>query len=745
MSKSIPVVFGKGALKNVKFDLTAGISVALVELPMSLGIAIASGTPLLSGLIAAIIGGLFAAFLSGTQVGIKGPASGLIVVTISIMEFYNHGNFIEAYRSVLGIFLVSGVLLTLLGFLKLGKIADFFPSAVVKGMLAAIGLIILSKQLGDGFLGEKSPFKNPIDIFMNLGYYIKNINPIVALITVNCLMILIFLPRIKNKLLNTLPAPMWVMLISVPFVFIFSFHDERTINLLGNAHLISSQLLINIPENLKEDIHFPSFINIGSMKFWVFVFSVTLVSTIENLASAKAIESLDPYKRKSKMNRDLISSGIATILAASIGGLPVITVISRSSVNINQGARTVWSNFYHGAFVLLLLVFFGKYVEYVPLAALSAILIFTGYKLASPKVFKDAYLRGTEQAIILIGTMILILMTNLIWGIVLGILLTLFIHLVRTGMSGKLFIKYLLQPGIKIIRDKGDVIIKIKGIANFFNLLKIKKLVESVEPKSHVLLEFSNARLIDHTVLEYVHKRSKEYNRGGGNMELVGLDVHRASSLHPFSIHVHIPDRKTRLSRRQQHLERFAHDNGWKFQCQINWQTTHIERFLFFATRPIEYEKNMIYGSYPNLDVKWRISDITFDEGALLATEVYHTTVQIIKLPFEIPVFSMEKEKFTDRVLELAGFHDIDFEEHDKFSKAFLLNGEDREAITAFFNEELREFFVSKEIYHLESDGKSLMLFKYFRLASFENVEKMIDFGESLAEMMLRSMNDAEK
>lgn len=734
--KEIPTPWGKGALRNIRFDMIAGISVALVALPLSLGIALASGTPTISGLISAVVGGVLGGFFGGTQVGIKGPAAGLIVVTIGALEYFNQG--MDGYRFVLAAFVVSGFLQVLLGLFRLGKIADFFPAAVVKGMLAAIGLVILAKQLDMGFLGEKGPFQDPIEIFTNLWYFIQNIHPFVAIITINSLAILIIFPRIKNPIIKMLPPPMWVMLVSIPFVFLFDFFETREISLLGREHLISTDLLIAIPDDLLKGLIFPDFSRIGEPYFWVIVFTTTLVSTIENLASAKAIEDLDPYNRKSWMNRDLVSSGGATMLAAMIGGLPVITVIVRSSVNINHGARTLWANFFHGAFVLAFIFLFGSFVEKVPLAALSAILLFTGYRLASPKVFKDSYLRGSEQFLIVVITCVCTLATGLVYGIVIGILATIVIHNLKSGMSSKLFFKYLLRPGVRLINEEKDVIVKIKGIANFFNILKIKKLVEGIEPKVHVVLEFSNARLIDYTVLEYVHKYSKEYNRKGGEMELVGLDVHQTSSNHPYAIHIHVPAKIQRLSRRQQQLKSFAHSNHWQYEPELNWNTAHLDSYHFFDTRPVEYEKNMIKGAFPSTGVDWQISDITFDEGALLATEVYHTTLMIIRLPYTIPKFTLEKEYFTDRVLELAGISDIDFDDHSKFSKSFLLQGEDKKELQEFFVDELKEFFLSKEIYHLECNGNSLMLFKYFRLGSFTNVQRMVRFAHEFTRILAK-------
>lgn len=734
--KNIPSPFGKGALSNIQFDVIAGISVALVALPLSLGIALASGTPTISGLISTIVGGILGGFLGGTQVGIKGPAAGLIVVTIGALEYFNQG--VEGYKFVLAAFVVSGFLQVLLGVFRLGKIADFFPAAVVKGMLAAVGLIIFAKQLDMGFLGEKGPFQSPIDVFTNLPYFIQNIHPVVAIITVNSLAILIIFPRIQSPIIKILPPPMWVMLVSIPFVFMFDFFETWEVSLLGRAHLISTDLLISIPDDLLEGLIFPDFSRMGEPYFWMIVFTTTLVSTIENLASAKGIEDLDPYHRKTLMNRDLISSGGATMLAALIGGLPVITVIVRSSVNINHGARTLWANFFHGAFVLAFIFLFGSFVQKVPLAALSAILLFTGYRLASPKVFRDSYLRGSEQFLIVVITCLATLATGLVYGILIGILATIVIHNLKSGMSVQLFLKYLVQPGVRLINEQNDVIVKIKGIANFFNILKIKKLVESIDPGKHVLLEFSNARLIDFTVLEYVHKYSKEYNKKGGEMELVGLSVHKASSNHPYAIHVHVPAKIQRLSKRQQLFKSFAHKNHWKYEPERNWNTEHLDGYKFFEARPVEYEKNIIKGAFPDVGISWRISDITFDEGALLASEVFHITLMTIELPYSIPEFSLEKEHFTDRVLELAGISDIDFDDDSKFSKNFLLHGDDKEAIQDFFVDELKEFFLSKEIYHLESNGSSLMLFKYFRLGSFANVKRMVRFARELSILLAK-------
>ena len=721
----------KNYFSNARFDIVAGASVALVALPLSLGIALASGTPPISGVVSSILGGIIGGFFTGVKAGIKGPPAGLIAVIISGMMALDTGNPIDTYRYVLAAFLVSGFLLTLIGLLRLGKIADFFPSSVVKGMLAAVGLIILAKQINVG-LGVESQHSGALDVLLNLDYYLLNLNPVVTIITLNSLVLLILLPKLKNKFINVLPPPMWVLLCSVPFVLFFDFNLERDVELFGSQFPISPEYLIQIPDNLIKSLLFPDFGAINRLDFWILVLTLTVVSAIENLASAKAIEKLDPEKRPSRLNRELVSSGLITMISSLIGGLPVLTVIVRSSVNINHGGKNQLANLSHGLVLFLIVWFLGGLIQNLPLAALAAILIFTGYRLASPKIFKDAYERGVEQLIILVITILATLATGLLGGIVFGIISTLLIHFIRTGMSWKTFASYLLKPGIKTIRETNGYVVKIKGVANFFNILRIKNHLEKLPAKQRMVLELSNARIVDYTVLEFIHDFCSTYNDNGGKMELVGLDVHDASSDHPYSIHLHVPKHIQKLSRRQQHLQQLAHDVGAEFYPERIWQTPRCDKFQFFNTRPVEFKKNSMVGKFESLNASWEIADITFDEGVLMAADVYHVTILFIDFPFKIPVFTLEKEHLTDRILELAGVMDVDFVDHKSFSRNFLLQGPNKEEIADFFSQELLDFFVNREVYHLESNANSLMLFKFFRLASADNVDKMIDFSEKL-------------
>jgi len=401
----------RGLAQNWRNDIIAAFSVSLVALPLSLGIAIASGMPPMSGVVAVVIGGLVTTFVRGSHIAINGPAAGLIAVTLAALMDLDDGSG-RALHYVLAAFVVSGGVLMLLGLFKLGKLAEVFPSAVIRGILAAIGVIIFGKQIHVA-LGSNTDATSTIGILMDIPNSLAQLNPVVTLISVLSLLLLIYHARISYKLFHVLPAPMWVLVLSVIFVYLFNFLEPHTVTVFGNDYPIGPEFLISLPDNILDGIIYPDFSRVGDFKFWMAVLSITIISSVESLASAKAVDKLDPYKRETNLNKDLLGVGLSTIASGMIGGLPVITVIVRSSVNINNNAKTSWSNFFHGAFMLMFILLLSPLIQQVPLAALAAILVFTGYKLASPYVFKQAYEQGMEQVLFLTGTLVITLFTNL--------------------------------------------------------------------------------------------------------------------------------------------------------------------------------------------------------------------------------------------------------------------------------------------------------------------------------------------
>ena len=719
-------------------DLVAGLSVSLVALPLSLGVAIASGAPPMAGIIAAIVGGILTTFIRSGHVSINGPSASLIVVIlIAVIELSDPGT-LNGYRYVTAAFLIAGGLQLIFGLLKLGKYGNVFPSSVVQGMLAAIGVIIFASQI---HVGLGIDFKgNSWESLKAIPQSFMNMHPFIAIIFANSLYILARHPYVKSKFVKFIPAPMWVLITSVPLFLLFQYLSKGEVQALGDLYLINSEYLVQLPENVLDGINIrPNFSKISEPSFWVAVISVFLISTIETLLSAKAIDRLDPFKRKTNLNKDLAAVGISTMVSGFLGGLPVLAVIVRSSVNITHGAKTRSSNLFHGLIILALVFFLADLIQMVPLAALAAILVFSGYKLASPKVFKDASLKGYEQLLILLTTLVFTILTDLIWGILIGVLFTLLLHLIRSSLPPASFLKYILNPNFSLSRIDNHHHIKAKGVANFGSVLKLERILKKVPEKDQVIFDFSHARLVDYSMLEYVNDWGADYeNLKLGSYSVLGLDEHLSTSEHPFSLHVLPPIKKKRLSKRQAELLELSAFNKWKFQPALTWEIGRLRQNKFFLSRPIEYAKNNIRGVFKN-GLHWEINDVTFDEGALMAAEVHHVTMLRIIYDANLPDFVLDREKLFDKLLDFAQKEELHVGGDETFNSEFSVKGKKKDEIKALFNTDLQFFLKNEAHYHIECQNNILLLFKYFRILSCQEINEMLRFGELFTDQIHKS------
>ncbi|MBT6236095.1 SulP family inorganic anion transporter [Bacteroidia bacterium] len=711
--------------------MLAGFSVSLVALPLSIGVALAMNLPpqaLLAGIFAAIVGGVFTSFIRSGNVSINGPSPALIGIVIAGMST------LGSWEYMLAAFVCAGILQALFGVFKLGGLADFIPSSVVQGMMAAIGVIILAGQIHPG-LGVEIGKMNDFEKLLAIPSSLANMNPLIAIIFFNSLIILAVHPQVTNRFIKYVPAPIWLLLFAIPLYVLFQYSLDGHITLFGGNHSLNpTKDLINfeLPHDIVNDLLvFPNFGKVSTVSFWLVVLSVFLVSTIETLGSAKAIDKIDPLKRKTNLNRDVTAMGISTILSGFIGGLPVIAVIARSSVNINHGAKTKFSNFVHGVLILLFVFLLSDYIKMVPKAALMAILVFTGYKLASPKVFKDASLKGYEQFLILTVTLVSTLLTDLNKGILIGILFTVVIHLVRSHLPATLFFKYLAKPYFNLAKIEDHFHLKIKGVANFVSILKLRKVLAQLPDNEKVVFDFARTRLVDFSMLEFVNNWGKDYKTDrGGRYDIIGLDEHLTTSEHPFGIHA-LPQTVSKpLSKRQQELKEFAFKNGWGFDPKLDWNTDYLTTNTFFETRPIEYLKNRLSGVLP-CKANWELVDITFDEGALMAAEVHNMSMLLIQFDGDIPDFELDKEQLFNRLLDFAIKEDIDLDK--EFDTKFSVKGKDKTAIKQFFTKDLRQFIKNNDKYHVESTNNTVLVFRYFRVMSVSEIEELLAFGEQLS------------
>lgn len=535
-----------GLVQNWRADVLSGFLVFLIALPLCLGISMASGFPPMAGIITAIVGGMLVSRLNGSFVTINGPAAGLIVVVLGAVQSLGQGDAMAGYRYTLAAIVVASAFQTLMGLLKAGRLSAFFPASVVHGMLAAIGIIIMAKQI-HVMLGVKPDAKELIDTILAIPHSLLDPNPEIALIGFIGLGILIAWSVIKNTTLKMIPAPLIVVLIGMGLGQYFDLDHEHIFLFLPDEQFlphheftVGPKFLVSIPDNFLSGFYFPDFGKIGTMEFWSAVISICLVGSLESLLSAAAVDKLDPYQRYSDLNRDLTAVGIGNLVCGLLGGLPMIAEIVRSSANVNNGAKTGWANFFHGTFLLLFVALFPHFIHEIPLAALAALLVYTGFRLASPKEFAKTMEIGWEQLTIFLTTIIGVLATDLLIGVGMGIAAKFVLHLLRGVHPVHLFkLFYTVEQ-----KDADNYIVKVEGSAVFSNFIALKSATAKLPEGKNILFDLSNTYLIDHTVMEFIDHYCHDYQTRGGVCAIHGLENHQPASKHPLAARKRIQEKQ---------------------------------------------------------------------------------------------------------------------------------------------------------------------------------------------------------
>lgn len=534
-----------GFKKYFKQDLLSGFFVFLIALPLCLGISIASGYPPIAGIFTAIVGSIVTTFLSNSELTIKGPAAGLIVIVIGAVTSFGFTGGQDpaadqaAYKMALAVSVVAGVIQVIFGLVRAGKLGDFFPTSAVHGMLASIGVIIMLKQIpvavGQTAKGE------PLELLRQIPEKLANANPEIAIIGLVSLIILFGLPMLKkvfnNRFFNMIPAQMVVLLVAVPMGIYFNLAEEHTYSWGGRQYLLNDKMLVTVPNNLLAAMAHPDFsvftnpdLRIKAIG-WVVMF--TLIGSLESMLSAKAVDMIDPYKRKTNLNRDLVAVGIANTAVAFIGGLPMISEIVRSKANVDNGAKTRFADMWHGIFLLGFVALAPALIHKIPLAALAAMLVYTGFRLASPREFMNVLKIGPEQLLIFTATIIGVLATDLLIGIGIGIAVKAAIHVVNGVPLTTMF-----KPYLEVIPQGEDsVVIVARGSAVFTNWLSFKREIEQIglQERNNVVIDLSGTKLVDHSVMEKLHEMEGDFHQAGLNFEVIGLESHQQFSTHPFA------------------------------------------------------------------------------------------------------------------------------------------------------------------------------------------------------------------
>lgn len=516
--KQIPLDGWAGLKQNFTVDAMSGFMVFMLALPLSLGIAKASEFPAIYGLITAIVGGLIVSFFSGSLLSIKGPAAGLIVIASGAVTAFGVEDKALGWHFALGAIVVAGILQIIFGLLKLGKFSDYFPGSAIHGMLAAIGIIIMSKQIHNllGIDPSLLEGKEPLELLAMIPSSILHENPHLTEIGTACLAVLVLLSYIKNQHIKKIPPPMVVLAIAIPLGFILHIKTEDH---LGNYAMVKVENIIDVVKSSPINVNFGG-ITAHPGTFVQYVILFALIGSIESLLTVNAIDKMDTFKRKSDPNKDLLAVGIGNTISGILGGLPMISEVARSSANVINGAKTRWANFFHGLFLLISLIIAVPFINLIPNAALAAMLIFVGFKLAHPKEFKHMWHVGKDQFLIFITTVILTLSADLLIGVLSGIVLEIFINFFHgASLKGA----FTTKDSHVVIKD-GNFILELSHDAVFTNILGLKRSIDSIPPKQNVIIDFSKAKIVDHTTMVALHHFAEIYHENGGTIHFEGKE-----------------------------------------------------------------------------------------------------------------------------------------------------------------------------------------------------------------------------
>lgn len=476
-------------------DLPASIVVFLVAVPLCLGVAVASGVPAFSGLIAGVIGGIIVGLLSKSQLSVSGPAAGLTaIVAAAVIKL----PVVEAFFLAV---VLAGIFQILMGIGKLGVIGDYVPNSVIKGMLAAIGIILILKQLPyligytTSFEGDEA-FREASggNTFSSILESLQHITPIAVIIGVIGLVILMIFESkfIKSKkIFNVLSGPLIVVMMGVLLNMFFGNSFEAA---TGKAAALVAIPVANSAMEFLSFFHLPQWSAISNPDVWITAVTLALVASLETLLGIEAVDKLDPMKRVTPANRELVAQGTGNIISGMLGGLPITSVIVRSSANVNAGAKSNLSTIFHGVLILLFVFFVPNLLNLIPLAALAAILVFTGYKLAKVTLFKEYYKKGWDQFIPFVVTILAIVLTDLLKGVLIGIGVGIF-YIIRSNFRTAIF----------SVKDKGYYLIRLRKDISFFSKPKLKKQLEIIPPDSTLMIDLTKAEFIDKDIVDTIN------------------------------------------------------------------------------------------------------------------------------------------------------------------------------------------------------------------------------------------------
>jgi len=557
----VPKDYLEGLKENAKFDVVSGFILFLIALPLSLAIALASGVPAVAGVLTAMVGGMIGGLLGGSYVTINGPAAGLIVIVlgaVSELGALNPDDPLAGYKFALAVGVAMGVIQIILGIIKAGPMTNVFPFSVVEGMVAGIGIIIMAKQI-HVVLGVKAG-GSMLAVIAAIPSSFANMDTKAAILGAIAMAIMIIWPSIP-KVAKILPAPLAIMMITIPLAnYVFGLDAKK---------------LVNVPLNFADSFMFPDFSKIMDPISIKYILTFVIVGSLESLLTAAAIEKKDPWKRRNNMNREFWSKGVANATSSLIGGIPMIAEVVRSSTNVMVGARTRWSNFFHGFFMLAFVAGLPWLLNMIPLAALAGMLVVIGFRLAHPNIFAHIAHTGKDELVFMVGTVIGVVLIDLLVGVFFGMWLSIGLNAIRAGsqnkfksaplfltihvgfLAGVCYFHWVAHNelfsiacmmasvafgimGFKTVHEvkvSGDTAtVEFSGPVVYTSLIAVRAMMDKLPGGKKVAFDMSKAGLIDHTVREKINDFKDEYARETkGTVTVTGTQNHTPTCHHDLA------------------------------------------------------------------------------------------------------------------------------------------------------------------------------------------------------------------
>ncbi len=504
----------------LKYDLPAGLSVFFVALPLCLGISLASGAPLYSGILSGIIGGILVSFVSGSQLSVSGPAAGLTtVVSAAILLLGDYELFLLAI-------IIAGVFQIFLGLLKLGSVAYYFPSAVIKGMLAAIGIILISKQVPVA-LGYNQPdfwtsafpsLFNPDHFFSNFRNLNQHISRGTVIVTLVSLAVLILMQQPFARKLRVVPAALLAVIAGIATNLIFSYFTT-------GLSLKPTQL-VNIPTGLFANISLPDFTKLlDNPQIWKYGGIIGLLASLETLLCVEAIDKLDKHDRVTPVNRELMAQGVGNIACGLLGAIPITAVIVRGAANVDAGARTRLSSVTHGVFLLFSVTLIPFLLNLIPFASLAAILLVTGYNLTKPKLYRNLWSLGWRQFLPFVFTIVMILVTDLLVGVSIGLLISIY-FIIQNNFKAEYKIQKSKQHQTEVYY------IRLNSNVTFLNKVNLRRALDRIPENSILTIDGSECNFIDYDILEIISEFHNKAHDRHVEVHLKGIEKVNVSAIH---------------------------------------------------------------------------------------------------------------------------------------------------------------------------------------------------------------------